>query len=109
MESLECQVELPEKPESQNPRKFSLRPVTLSAALIKMASGLDPARYQCSRYNVQHPTAPAVGSVTGVQQAGVAVKHVEHPSLWLLLNKCSTTVQQVFNPPQTGYDNPYSI
>ena len=31
--------------------------------------------------------------MVGVQQDKVAVKHVEHPSLWLLLNKCSTAVQ----------------
>ena len=48
---------------------------------------------QCSRIDVQHPTAAAVENATGVQQVGVAVKHVEHLGRQLLLNKCSTTVQ----------------
>ena len=48
---------------------------------------------QCCRFNVQHPTAPTMKNTGGVQQVGGAVKHVEHSSLWLLLNKCSTAVQ----------------
>ena len=48
---------------------------------------------QCCRIDVQHPTAAAVENATGVQQVGVAVKHVEHLGRQLLLNKCSTTVQ----------------
>ena len=35
--------------------------------------------------------------MTGVQQAGVGVKHVEHLGPRQLLNRCSTGVQQVFN------------
>ena len=53
------------------------------------------------RFNVQHPTTPARVGMTTVQQAGGGVKQVEHLGLRVVLNKCSTSVQQVFNECST--------